>query len=94
VAEIRRVQQLLREEPAARGVRVLPLHGNLAPAQQDEAIRCAARRGAARQGAAPLTPTRILCRTAPRLLAHRSDLAAAAAASAKLRPSLGSRAAP
>ncbi|KIY98238.1 ATP-dependent helicase HrpB [Monoraphidium neglectum] len=38
VAEIRQAQQLLREE-APRGVRVLPLHGNLAPEQQDEAIR-------------------------------------------------------
>jgi len=39
VAEIRRTQQLLREE-GPRGVKVLPLHGNLSPAQQDEAIRC------------------------------------------------------
>ncbi|GBF89428.1 ATP-dependent helicase [Raphidocelis subcapitata] len=38
VAEIRRTQQLLREE-APRGVQVLPLHGNLSPAQQDAAIR-------------------------------------------------------
>lgn len=40
MAEIRRTQQLLREE-GLKGVKVLPLHGNLAPTQQDEAIRCA-----------------------------------------------------
>ena len=36
--EIRRVEQLLQEGPLPAGVRVLPLHGMLAPAVQDAAI--------------------------------------------------------
>lgn len=39
-AEIRRTQRLLLDElPSRSGVRVLPLHGNLAPERQDAAIR-------------------------------------------------------
>lgn len=41
VAELRRVQQRLQEEPALRkaGVVVQQLHGGLAPQQQDQVIR-------------------------------------------------------
>jgi ATP-dependent helicase HrpB len=37
--EIRRVQQMLAEAPADAGVRVLPLYGDLAPEDQDLALR-------------------------------------------------------
>lgn len=41
VAEIRRLQQLLQQDPAVSraGVSVVQLHGSLSPQQQDEVIR-------------------------------------------------------